>query len=226
MKLKDYFTLTAASLLLGAFLTRPIEPRPVIPSTTDSTQVKEDISEVNVDGKRALFIGDSHTANKTNGWQTQLSKAVGFKQINASEIGKTTYWMLNMAVYKLEGRFDYCFVYGGANDMYTTSITAQEAVNNIKGIAKICNKLGVKCIVLTGFDPVLCTRTPNKRYGYRYADFQRMLLTQYMEGATVVDTRVVDRRDCWDGLCHMNPEGHKKIAKAVIKQLRFKINTK
>ena len=178
------------------------------------------ITTQNVNGKHALFIGDSHTANFQNGWQTQLCKATGLKQENASQIGKTTYWMLNMAVYKLGKQFDYCFVYGGANDMYG-DIAASEAVDNIRGIARICKKLGIKCVVLIGFDPVLCTRTPNKGYPYRYAEFQRMLMSQNMEGAIIVDTRVVDRRDCWDGLCHMNPEGHKKIAERVIKDLAF-----
>jgi len=45
------------------------------------------------------------------------------------------------------------------------------------------------------------------------------LLTDYMDGAIVIDTRVVDRRDCWDNLCHMAPSGHKKIAEKIIKDL-------
>jgi hypothetical protein len=142
--------------------------------------------------------------------------------INVSVLGKTTYWMLEQAHFKLNNKIDYCFVYGGANDMYTSSITPKEAVDNIKGIAKMCNGLGVKCVVLTGFDPVTCTRTPNKGYGYKYATFQRLLLTEPMEFAQVIDTRVVARTDCWDGLCHMNPTGHKKIANKVIKDLNLR----
>jgi hypothetical protein len=42
-----------------------------------------------------------------------------------------------------------------------------------------------------------------------------------MEFAQVIDTRVVDKTDCWDGLCHMNPNGHKKIANKVISDLNF-----
>lgn len=174
---------------------------------------------ITVKGKHALFIGDSHTSNHHSGWQKVLSDQVGFDMINVSQIGKTTYWMLNEAVYHLSNRIDYCFVYGGANDMYTSSITPKEAIDNIKGIARICNNLGVQCVILTGFDPVTCTRTPNKGYGYKYATFQRLLMSEYMEGARVIDTRVVARTDCWDGLCHMNPKGHKKIAEKVIKDL-------
>ncbi len=42
-------------------------------------------------------------------------------------------------------------------------------------------------------------------------------------GATVVDTRVIDRTGCWDELCHMNPEGHKKIGMKVIQTMKFHI---
>ena len=74
---------------------------------------------------------------------------------------------------------------------------------------------------MTGFNPDLCNQTPNKKYPSRYKEFQRLLLTQYMEGAIVVDTRVVDKRDCWDDLCHMAPSGHKKIAEKVIIDLNL-----
>ena len=216
MRIKDFVILFISSICFGWFLLYSK------PTYKDSVTIQTDTTIfVNVQNKRALFIGDSHTSNRTNGWQNQLCKLTGLKQVNPSESGKTTYWMINMAVYKLDNKFDYCFVYGGANDMYTNSITPQEAVDNIKGIAKICNKLNVKCVVLTGFNPDLCNQTPNKKYPSRYKEFQRLLLTQYMEGAIVVDTRVVDKRDCWDDLCHMAPSGHKKIAEKIITDLNF-----
>ena len=221
MNLKDGLILTVLSLGLGWVVVSATTPTP-IQSQTDSTVVDTPVI-INVKGQTALFIGDSHTANHKNGWQTQLSNKVGFNMINVSVLGKTTYWMLEQAHLKLNNKIDYCFVYGGANDMYTSSITPKEAVDNIKGIAKMCNGLGVKCVVLTGFDPVTCTRTPNKGYGYKYATFQRLLLTEPMEFAQVIDTRVVARTDCWDGLCHMNPTGHKKIADKVIKDLNLRV---
>jgi lysophospholipase L1-like esterase len=175
----------------------------------------------NVKGKRALFIGDSHTANHSFGWQKILSQQVGFQYGNVSISGKTTYWMLNMAVYKMNKDIDYCFIYGGANDMYSNSIKPIDAVENIRGIAKIAKHHGVKCIVLTGFDAQKCTRTGNKNYIRRYAEFQRLLLDSGVVGATVVDTRVVDRSDCGDGLCHMNQSGHRKIAEKIITDLEL-----
>lgn len=177
---------------------------------------------LNVKGKTALFIGDSHTANFKQGWQRRLSDSVGFICKNAAVSGKTTYFMLDMAVYKLSDNIDWCFIYGGANDMYTQSITPKEAVDNIRSIARMCQKRAIRCVVITGFDPVKCTRTNNPNYAQKYSTFQQILLTQGVEGATVVDTRVVDLKDCWDPLCHMAPSGHAKIARRVISALKLK----
>lgn len=220
MKLRDSLILITLSLGFGWVVASATIPTQVQTFNIDTTTV-DTPTTFSVKGQTALFIGDSHTANHHNGWQKVLTDKVGFNMINISVLGKTTYWMLNEAVYHLNNRIDYCFVYGGANDMYTSSITPEEAIQNIKGIARICNNLGVKCIILTGFDPVTCTRTPNKGYGYKYATFQRLLLKEHIEGAKVIDTRVVARTDCWDGLCHMNPKGHKKIAEKVILDLHF-----
>ena len=220
MRLKDYLVLVIFSLGLGWVVVSATTPTPTQTFTTDTTVN----TLISVKGKTALFIGDSHTANHNSGWQKVLSDNVGFRMINVSVVGKTTYWMLEQAHLKLNNKIDYCFVYGGANDMAANSITAEEAVDNINGIARICEGLGIKCVIITGFDPVTCTRTPNKGYGYRYATFQRILLNKHIEWAQVIDTRgVVVRTDCWDGLCHMNPNGHKKIAEKVIKDLNLKI---
>jgi lysophospholipase L1-like esterase len=217
MKIRDGVILTVVSLWLGWAVVNATAP---IQSTVN-TIVIDTPTVINVKNKTALFIGDSHTANHTNGWQKVLSTKVGFNMINVSILGKTTYWMLEQAHLKLNNKIDYCFVYGGANDMYTTSISVKEAVNNIKGIAQMCNGLGVKCVVITGFDPIKCTNTPNKNYANKYSEFQKTLLNTNMEFAQVIDTRVVAKTDCWDGLCHMNPNGHKKIANKVISDLNF-----
>ena len=208
--MKKFVTLavTCLAMMIAMSLQTP-EALPQIPEQTQADTL------LNVKGKTALFIGDSHTANFKNGWQRRLSDSVGFICKNAAVSGKTTYFMLDMAVYKLSNTIDWCFIYGGANDMYTHSITPQEAVDNIQAIARMCQKRGIRCVVLTGFDPVKCTRTDNPHYSKKYAAFQELLLTKGIQGATVVDTRVVPRQDCWDALCHMSPAGHAKVAKQV-----------
>jgi hypothetical protein len=172
-------------------------------------------------GKRALFIGDSHTANHGYGWQVQLCQATGLIQNNISVGGKTTSWMLQQAQMYVTSNYDYCFIYGGANDMYNSHISAGMAFNNIQYMVNICKYKGVKPIVLTGFDYSVCTRTENKAYPGKGAELQRMLLGQ-LQNATVVDTRVVYRSDCGDALCHMNYSGHQKMAQAVIRACEFR----
>jgi len=172
-------------------------------------------------GKRALFIGDSHTANHGYGWQVQLCQATGLIQNNISVGGKTTSWMLQQAQMYVTSNYDYCFIYGGANDMYNSHISAGMAFNNIQYMVNICKYKGVKPIVLTGFDYSVCTRTENKAYPGKGAELQRMLLGQ-LQNATVVDTRVVYRSDCGDALCHMNYSGHQKMAQAVIRACKFR----
>ena len=221
MNIKDRLALAVGSLMIGWMLVHAQpeiikKPLPAIDTVVVDTPVV-----INVKNKTALFIGDSHTANHGFGWQKILSQQVGFKYNNVSVGGKTTSWMLNIAVYKLNKDIDYCFIYGGANDMYSSNIKPIDAVENIRAIARITKRHNIKCIVLTGFDAGKCTRTRNKNYAGRYAEFQRILLQEGVVGATVVDTRVISRVDCGDGLCHMNQSGHKKIAEKIMKDLHF-----
>jgi hypothetical protein len=247
MKLKDGILLMLASLVFGWLILKanPIIKDPmalgeiaVIDTTKPNNQqinnqqvitqinnqqviTKPQDTIVSVRGKKALFIGDSHTANHNYGWQIQVCQATGLVQNNISVGGKTTSWMLQQANMYLTPNYDYCFIYGGANDMYNSHISAASAFNNIQAIVNMCNYKGVKAVVLTGFDYSVCTRTGNQMYPVKGAELQRMLLTQ-LRGATVVDTRVVYRGDCGDALCHMSYSGHQKTAKAVISACRFK----
>ena len=197
-------------------------------STTNQIQVvKQDTvvmpedTLINVKDKTALIIGDSHSANNTNGWQKVLCDKTGMKMINASVGGKTTFWMLDMATYKINNNVNYCFIYGGANDMYSSGIKPVQSLRNIQGIVRMCNGRGIKCYVITGFDPEKCTRTTNPNYPSRYSTLQKMMLDS-IKDATVIDTRVAERKDCWDALCHMAPSGHKKIANKIIQDGKFK----
>ena len=199
------------------------QPQRIIPTViTDTFKANNQQVIVNdIKGKKALFIGDSHTANHGYGWQVQLCQATGLIPNNISVGGKTTSWMLTQAQLHVNSNYDYCFIYGGANDMYNSHISAATAFNNIQYIVNLCNYKGVKPIVLTGFDYSVCTRTANKSYPGKGAELQRMLLGQ-LQGAQVVDTRVVYRSDCGDELCHMNYSGHKKTCDAVILACKFK----
>lgn len=224
---KELYTLMSIYLLIifgmiaSSTATSTVTTNPPQKITQDTVIIPKD-TLVSVKDKTALIIGDSHSANNTNGWQKVLCDKTGMKMINASVGGKTTYWMLDMALYKINDKIDYCFVYGGANDMYSSGIKPVHALRNIQGIVRMCNGRGVKCFVLTGFDPVKCTRTNNPNYPGRYAKLQQMMLDS-IKDATVIDTRVVNIKDCWDNLCHMAPSGHKKIAEKIIQDTKFRV---
>lgn len=216
---KDIVLLVIASLALGWLTSNILESKPQETKRTIPTLRTDTV--VDVRGKKALFIGDSHTANHNYGWQVQLCKATGLIQNNISVGGKTTSWMLTQAQLHVNPNYDYCFIYGGANDMYNSHISAISAFNNIQYMVNLCNYKGVKPVVLTGFDYAVCTRTSNKAYPGKGAELQRLLLGQ-LQGATVVDTRVVYRSDCGDELCHMNYSGHRKMSEAVVLACKFK----
>ena len=112
------------------------------------------ISALNFKGKKVLFIGDSHTALYNAGWQSVLAKRYGFYEKNTAIGGKTTDWMLNQLNLSLSSgeKFYACFIYGGANDAYNTSISNEKAVSNIQKMVDICNKNNVIPIVIVGYN--------------------------------------------------------------------------
>ena len=229
MKLKDRLLLTAASLALGWLL---VDAKPIVISsaTPNSTLVIDTIKHVkpqdtinDISGKRALFIGDSHTAAEF-GWQHQLCRKTQMMYLNTAVGGKQTTWMIEVAKLHVNSGYDYCFIYGGANDM-AGNRTPIKAVRNIQKIVNMCLEKQVTPIVLTGFDPLTCinvgSRESYKGYPQRYAKFQQLLVDS-IKGATVLKTHCISKTDCGDFLCHMTASGHKKMTSFIISACRFK----
>jgi hypothetical protein len=232
MKIKDYLILVVCSLLIGyVFATMkrlsanvPVQDfKPVKLST--NTIVHDTVNSVK--GKKSLFIGDSHTA-ADYGWQHQVATKTGMSYLNTAVGGKQTTWMLEVAKMNVSSNYNYCFIYGGANDMAGNRAPIK-AVKNIQLIVDLCKTYNVKAIVITGFDPMTCVnitgRGQFKGYPERYAKFQQMLLDS-IHGAKVIKTHCISRTDCRDFLCHMTTSGHRKMAAKVIAELKFKKVTK
>ena len=223
MKIKDKLLLTLLSSILGWFVVYAL-PNNTKAANKDTTNTPQPIDTIiSVKGKRALFIGDSHTA-ADYGWQYQVCKQTGMQMVNTAVGGKQTYWMLQTASQFINESFDYCFIFGGANDMASTR-PAMKSVKNIQKIVDMCNSKGVKAVVLTGFDPITCVnvtgRDAYKGYPQRYAKFQQLLVDS-IQGAQILKTHCISRTDCGDFLCHMTASGHRKMAAAVIKGCKFK----
>jgi hypothetical protein len=194
---------------------------------TDTLVVVKPVDTVvSVRGKKVLFIGDSHTTY-AYGWQDRLCKRTGMTYLNTSVGGKTTTWMKKIATSSIHAGLDYCFIWGGANDMAGT-IKPSLAVKNVQYIVDLCRAKGVKAIVLTGFDPKTCVDVTGRGqiwqpYPKRYVVFQKMLQDSIV-GAKVIKSHFISRadKDCGDFICHMNGSGHRKMADSIIKTMKFK----
>ncbi len=214
-------------LLLGFILTVMAWSKPTAePTKVDTTAIiSKDTTPIvfSVRGKKVLFIGDSHTA-ADYGWQHQVCKKTGMSYLNTAVGGKQTGWMVEVANTSVTEYFDYCFIYGGANDM-ASNRPPMKSVKNIQKIVNRCLRFGVTPIVITGFDPMTCISIGSRKayvgYPQRYSKFQQLLVDS-ITGAQVVKTHCISRTDCGDFLCHMTASGHKKMAEAVILACKFK----
>ena len=222
MNIKDGILLMLASLVFGWAVSSTNQTKPTPHLDTPIVVIKQDTIK-DVKGKNALFIGDSHTA-ADYGWQHQLCKKTQMRYLNTAVGGKQTAWMLEVAKLNINSGYDYCFIYGGANDM-AGNRPPIKSVKNIQKIVNMCLAKQVTPIVITGFDPLTCVNVTGrdiyKGYPQRYARFQKMLVDSIV-GATVLKTHCISRTDCGDFLCHMTGSGHRKMSEFIISACRFK----
>lgn len=200
-------------------------PKKTIMSPMDTTRKTDTL--VDVSGKKVLFIGDSHTVYD-KGWQDQLAKKTGMSYVNTAQGGKRTDWMVKVAERRIDSTYDYCFIWGGANDM-ASQVTIKQATSNIQTIVDMCNSHGIKPIVLTGFDPKLCIKVNGmgeawQPYPSKYTEFQKQLPSN-IKNAVVITNHFISRQDgdCSDFICHMSASGHRKMANGIISYLKFKV---
>ena len=60
-------------------------------------------------------------------------------------------------------------------------------LKNIQKIVNICNTKGVKPVVITGFDPLICINTPeNPNYKFKYSKFQNELIKKIVGGRMIL----------------------------------------
>ena len=114
----------------------------------DSLSCKGDSTK----GKTVLYIGDSHTSYMY-GWQDQLSKLTGMVTTTLAKGGMRTDWMLRNSRHMFAKKFDYCVIWGGANDaasMYSLDSSISNAINPLRPPAnRRAVALGVKLYFAT-----------------------------------------------------------------------------
>jgi hypothetical protein len=196
-------------------------PKPLV----DSISKKDSI--VDVSGKKVLFIGDSHTVY-ANGWQHQLCTKTKMTYTNTAVGGKRTDWMLRQLMDNIDTTYDYCFIWGGANDA-ASQMTIESSISNIQKMVNMCNGFKIKPIVLTGFNPQLCINVANKEaawsnYPKKYTELQSRIMSD-IKHCTIVKNHFVTRKDgdCGDFICHMSASGHRKMANGIINELHLKV---
>lgn len=178
---------------------------------------------VDVNGKRSLFIGDSHTSGYGWGWQDILCKKTKMTFLNTAVPGKRTAWMIGqLNLHKKKG-WDYCFIYGGANDA-ASMVSPETAFRNIQKMVDTCNHYGIQPVVIIGTDPniTFTGKAPEwKDYVWKKTKLQKYMMDS-TRNAILVDTRFIPRSDCADFVCHMKLSGHRKTAEKVIEVMKFK----
>ena len=185
----------------------------------DSLSCKGDSTK----GKTVLYIGDSHTSYMY-GWQDQLSKLTGMVTTTLAKGGMRTDWMLRNSRHMFAKKFDYCVIWGGANDA-ASMYSLDSSISNIQRMIDLGRKNGTKMIVLTGFDPKVVKITESNRgqwgfYPPRYVTLQSKMKKE-LRGALVVQNWYVSRQDgdCGDFICHMSASGHRKMAVGIYNEV-------
>lgn len=177
-------------------------------------------NKTDVSGAISLFVGDSHTANP-RGWQDRLCKKTGMTYKNVSISGKSTPWMVETLKKTLTEKYDFVFIYGGANDVCNGQ-PLKKPLTNIKRMVAHAQSLGVTPIVIAGFVPERCvnkTSPCGETYPARYAQFQQMLKDSL--SVSVIQFEGVQKKDCADAICHMTASGHEKASEDIISHLHL-----
>ena len=106
-------------------------------------------------GKKAVFVGDSHTAGYGWGWQDSLAKKYGFTiQQNLSKGGLRTDQLLPILekyLKETKSTPDILFIYAGANDNFSL-VQNQKATENIQKMVGAGRDAGIDNIyVISGY---------------------------------------------------------------------------
>lgn len=171
--------------------------------------------KMKIAGKNVLFIGDSHTAGYSWGWQDVLARNYKFNAINISKSGLSIPQMTKRAVDYLKSAKapDVAFVYGGANDIYNGS-TVDEAIANLQNLVDYLNAKGIKVIVVAGFRSNVISASKDKKFVSEYDRF-KLQLPYRIENAIVVSIWSGGKQtDSPDGF-HLNATAQSRFAEYV-----------
>lgn len=197
---------------------------------------------------KILFLGDSNTYDLPNNWTGYLRN--NLKMRNAKIIqknGETTEWMKNQLAADLAkgNRYDYIFIWGGVNDIYSTGTRAGKtrAIQNIKDMISMLRRAKdtegkfPEIVVLN----IACDKL--RTDSLRYATNEKLSDEFAREVMMIPYARIVPTRDvlrmgkvpcealtsrqipslrqniCRDEMCHLNPKANKVLADYIQKYI-------
>ena len=162
--------------------------------------------------EKVLFVGDSLTCYP-GGWQDMLTKKMGWKSDNISQIGKTTDWMYKKLSDQLKYHsYNIVFIYGGCNDAFG-DVDLTKVVQNVQNMVDLCNKNNIEVYVICGYDVnnVMRSKKPQKRYG----ELMRKYLNELKNCHIICPCKTLEKGDSEDGV-HINLNGQKKFYKWIL----------
>jgi lysophospholipase L1-like esterase len=186
-----------------------------------------------------LFVGDSITAIEYNGkpvtwtYPNIVKKELAPKNIKVDVVaqgGKRTDWLLTNLTEKLKtNKYDRVYIYGGVNDMFS-STTKQTALQNVQKMVDLIKSNGGEPYVIIGYDAktfmdenklVPTSYVPTKagmiKLKNRYIDYQNSI-ADTIKGATIVDKFDIPSSMTSDAV-HPTPSGQKIIAEKLLETL-------
>ena len=176
-----------------------------------------------------LFVGDSITAIEYKGkpvtwtYPNIVKKELAPKNVKVdvvAEGGRRTDWLLTNLTEKLKtNKYDRVYIYGGINDMFS-STTKQTALQNVQKMVDLIKSKGGEPYVIIGYDAktfmdenklVPTSYVPTKagmvKLKNRYIDYQNSI-ADTIKGATIVDKFDIPSSMTSDAV-HPTPNGQK-----------------
>lgn len=193
---------------------------------------------INPKGKKILFVGDSHTSltnqplenskqYKGIGWQSYLANKFGFQEINISEGGRASKYMMSkfLTYLKTHQKPDVCFFYLGANDAFSP-VTNAQVIKNLQSMIDTCNEKGITPVIITGYNSrkVIVNNPRLKPFGTNTQKglwdmgekrYQQQLMFNQLKNAIVVPMwNDVLQSDASDGL-HLGSKKQQEFAEFI-----------
>jgi lysophospholipase L1-like esterase len=190
-----------------------------------------------------LFVGDSITAIEYDGkpvtttYPSIIKKELESKKVKVDVVaqgGKRTDWILANLTEKLRtNKYDRVYIYGGVNDMFSTT-SKQRALSNVQKMVDLIKSKGAEPFVIIGYDAktfmdenklkptsYVPTKAGMIELKNKYVDYQNSIANT-ITGATIVDKFDIPSTMTTDAI-HPTPSGQKIIANSLLEDLKKNI---